>query len=353
MNLPHIPPFVKLAVLAAIAAAVAYEVGVLWPTIASVPAAVTAVVTTQSTASRAFRMSVLQVLGIIVGALVAVAAVHFFGYGAFTIFFMVLVCYALVIVMKKWRGISAPDAAASIAVSVIIVIGSHLSTSDTFSRFVGVLVGAGIGLLASLFVTTKSGVDQIASEVDDLYSSAATLVGDMSDGVKAGSTSEAPLWRDRAEALRVCWRQTNEEVAELETSSKWSPLMSRHETAALRKRLDALGMTVTRLVAITADLKAADKKDMFAESPEVLTPLAQLFRDVATTLDPDTESGSRSEVNKQARRMVEKASDADIDTEEFVVVSGLAQNARRLLPPETQAIPVVGKDGEDGTGGAT
>lgn len=344
-RLPSISPFLRLALLTALAAAAGYWIGEVLPMVSPVPAAVTAVVTTQSTASRAWRMGVLQVLGIIAGALVAVAAMSVLGYGALTIFLVVLVSYGIVLALKRFKGISAPEAAASIAISVIIVVGSHLSTSDTFDRFLGVVVGSLIGLAASFLAVTKSGVEQIAQEVDDLYAAVALVVGDISGDLGHADEKTVNSWIGRVNDIRAQWREVNTELTEIEETAKYSPLVRRRDAAAVRRRFDALGMSITRLAAVTSDLKVAAKKDLFAETPDVVKPLAALFEEVAVTLDPETEAGSRSAVNKQAKRTVEAASEAEIDTEEFVVVSGLAQNARRLLPPaDTGLIPAVKTD---------
>lgn len=339
-HLPHPSPFLRLAILASLAAATGYLAGELLPIIAPVPAAVTAVITTQATASQAWRTGVIQVLGIIIGSLVALLAIQAFGYGALAIFLMVFTSYGLVIALKRFKGISAPEAAASIAVSVIIVVGSHLSTTDTFDRFLGVIVGALIGLVASTLAVTRSGIDEVDDEIADLFASVGVLVGDISENLTHASVATVNTWIQRAEAIRAEWRTVNTALTEIETTSKWSPLVSQQQAKAVRRRLDSLGMSITRLAVITSDLKTAAKADLFVDSPKLAGPLAQLFEEVAATLDPDTNSGSRSEVNRHARNAMEQASDGN--TEEFVMLSSLAQNARKLLPPvETGILPAA------------
>lgn len=344
----RLPPFAKLAILSATAAGIAYAIGNLDPNdiVAPVPAAVTAVAVTATTSAKAWKTSVVQVLGIAFGAGVALAAVAALGYSALSIAVMVLVSYAIVAVITRYLDVSAPEAAASIAVSVIIVVGSHLSTSDTFDRFLGVVVGAVVGFVISLFSTTNGSLDEVAVEVDDLYGQVAHLTADMSADLAAKRFDQAARWYDSAVTIRGRFRALTEPLNDLSASTRYSPLMSRRSVERLQKRYESLGMTITRLVAVTSDLKLAQRKHLLDDAPtQVLAPLSSLLLDASHTLDPSEVSASRKDMGERARRTIEVAAKSDLDTDELAVISGVAMNTRRLVSLEdTQPLDPIQPD---------
>jgi len=339
-----ITPFTRLALVSAAAAGVAYGIGSIIPDgdIAPVPAAITAVTVTSLSAARAWRMSILQIVGITVGATVALLSVRFLGFSIFTIAFLVLVSFGIVALLKKIKGIDAPQAAISISVSVIIVLGSHLSTTDSLGRFFGVMAGAVVGLVFSLLLSTNTSLEDASKETDDLFTEAGELASDIAVGISRRQTGDAHLWSHRAQGIRARFRAMGEELDELGETSKWSPLMSSTSAERLRKRYNSLEMTITRLIAVTSDLKLAERKDLLHDAPTgVLTPLAKLFEDVSMTLTPDEASVARPVMVSETKAVIEAASRSDMKTEEIAAVSGIALNARRLVSlDDTQPMPV-------------
>lgn len=333
----YFPPFLRLALIASAAASIAYWIGNLWPgdPIAPVPAAVTAVVVTATSSARAWKISVVQIVGIAFGALVAIGAVTVLGYSAVAIAFMVLVSYVIVAILVRYIDVSPPEAAASIAISVIIVVGSQLSTSDTYERFLGVIVGAVVGFVLSFLSTTNANIDDISNKVDGLYIDIAALTADISEGVGNRNFMDAPAWYSHATVIRTNYRALAEPLKELETSSKWSPLISQKGSKCLQERYDSLGMTITRLVAVASDLKLASKNHLLDSAPiQVISPLARLLQNASQTLNPDEESASRADMNTETRKTITAASSTDMPTEELGIISGVAQNARRLVSLE-------------------
>ncbi|MCX6431443.1 MAG: aromatic acid exporter family protein, partial [Actinobacteria bacterium] len=158
--------YARLAILTALAAVLAYVIAEAAPFADPIPAAITAAVATRATFHHAAKETVFQILGALLGAAIALAIVSLIGTGAVVIFLLVLLCFALARILRLSTPDESPFVAASMAVTVILVVGTHLTTTLAVERFAGVVIGALCALVASAFATPTRDTRQLRTDID-------------------------------------------------------------------------------------------------------------------------------------------------------------------------------------------
>ena len=134
--------YTRLALLTSLAVLAAYIIAEALPFADPIPAAITAAVATRAAFHHAAKETAFQILGALLGALVALAFVSIIGTGPFVLFLLVLLAFALARVLHLSTPDESPFVAASIAVTMILVVGTHFTNELALERFNGVAIGA-------------------------------------------------------------------------------------------------------------------------------------------------------------------------------------------------------------------
>jgi uncharacterized membrane protein YccC len=121
--------YLRLAVLSALAAAVAYGIGAALPMVSPVVAAITALISVRPTFHASLRESLLQVLGVVVGAGVALVAFAALGWSALALGIALLAVFGVARLLRLGE-----EGAVAVGVTVILVAGPRLDAEAVETR---------------------------------------------------------------------------------------------------------------------------------------------------------------------------------------------------------------------------
>jgi uncharacterized membrane protein YgaE (UPF0421/DUF939 family) len=274
--------YTRLAVLTSLAAFAAYLVSDAIPYASPVPAAITAVIATRVTFHHAAKETFIQLLGALVGAAVALVIVSFIGSGA------------IVILMQYSNPDESPAVAASLAVTVILVVGSHLTTELALERFTGVMIGALFALVASFLASPTRDTQKLASGLARVQVNLSTLLAKIARDLRDNPSRETTQnWSDQAVELRNQVLGLAAQYEDLSKHSKWSPRIHSSDMAQLKELLQANQVMSARVLNIANDLRTATRSSSTTQIPAAaLSPLADLIEMAADNMatDDPTES---------------------------------------------------------------
>jgi uncharacterized membrane protein YccC len=324
---------VRLATLTALASVAAYVLAEVLPYADPIPAAITAVVTTRATFHHAAKETIFQTLGALLGAAIALAIVSVIGTGPVVILLLVLLCFALARALHLATPEESPFVAASMAVTVIIVVGTHLTTELAVERFGGVVVGALCALAASALATPTKDTRLLRQDIDLLHVDLAALLAEMARGLRETPDRDvARGWRDEAVDLRNRSIGLAVRLEDLTTHARLSPRIDPDDLAGLRHSLDANTVMSARVLSIAADLAASAGGRVSEQIPEAaMSPLADLIAMAADNMaaeDPSTSLG-----RTQAHEAVRVAD----ETAQIAIIGGIVSSINRINQATSQA----------------
>lgn len=318
--------YTRLALLTALAALVAYLLAEVIPFADPIPAAITAAVATRATFHHAAKEGVFQTLGALLGAAIALVIVSIIGSGPLVIFLLVLLCFALARLLRLASPEDSPFVAAAMAVTVILVVGTHLTTSGAVERFVGVVIGALCALAASALATPTRDTRVLREDTATLQNDLSELLMTVGQGLRsAPSAEDAAEWREHAVQLRDESIGLDARLVDLEMHKRWSPRIDPDDLAQLRQLVDAANIMATRVLTITTDLVTATGTRSAASIPhQALSPLADLIEMAADNIaaeDPETLVG-RTQAH-EAVRMADQ-------TAQIALIGGIVSSVNRI-----------------------
>lgn len=317
--------YVRLAFLTALAAVVAYAIAEAVPFADPIPAAITAAVGTRATFHHAAKETVFQILGALLGAAIALAIVSLIGTGAIVIFLLVLLCFALARVLRLAAPQESPFVAASMAVTVILVVGTHLTTALAAERFIGVVIGALCALVASAFATPTKDTRLLRADIDGLQDDLSELLSQMAKGLRETPDRDAAAdWREQAVQLRNRSIGLAARLEDLATHARWSPRIDPDDITRLKQGLDATTVMSARVLSIASDLAASGGRQFTSLPPAAVSPLADLLAMAADNMaseDPITSLG-----RTQAHEAVRVAD----QTAQIALIGGIVSNLNRI-----------------------
>ncbi len=317
--------YARLAILTALAAVVAYVIAEAAPFADPIPAAITAAVATRATFHHAAKETVFQILGALLGAAIALAIVSLIGTGAVVIFLLVLLCFVLARILRLSTPDESPFVAASMAVTVILVVGTHLTTTLAVERFAGVVIGALCALGASAFATPTRDTRQLRTDIDLLQEALSELLARMAKGLREAPDREtASSWRDEAVELRNQAIGLAARLADLTSHARWSPRIDPDDLARLKQGLDATSVMSARVLSIASDLSSAGGRSNATLPPASMSPLADLMAMAADNISADDPSGSLGRT--QAHEAVRQAE----QTAQIALIGGIVSNLNRI-----------------------
>jgi uncharacterized membrane protein YgaE (UPF0421/DUF939 family) len=286
--------YTRLAVLTSLAAFAAYLVSDAIPYASPVPAAITAVIATRVTFHHAAKETFIQLLGALVGAAVALVIVSFIGSGAIVILLLVALSFIMARLMQYSNPDESPAVAASLAVTVILVVGSHLTTELALERFTGVMIGALFALVASFLASPTRDTQKLASGLARVQVNLSTLLAKIARDLRDNPSRETTQnWSDQAVELRNQVLGLAAQYEDLSKHSKWSPRIHSSDMAQLKELLQANQVMSARVLNIANDLRTATRSSSTTQIPAAaLSPLADLIEMAADNMatDDPTES---------------------------------------------------------------
>lgn len=326
--------YARLAVLTALAAVVAYALGEALPYTDPIPAAITAAVATRATFHHAAKETVFQTLGALLGAAIALVIVSLIGSSALVIFLLVLLCFALARFLRLAAPEESPFVAASMAVTVILVVGTHFTTELAIERFLGVALGALCALAASAIASPRKDTRILAGDINALKDALSELLARMARGLREIPDREtATGWREEAVELRNETIGLTARWEDLASHARWSPRIDPDELKRMKTELDATTVMSARVLSIASDLTGAAGARVASLPPAAVSPLADLMAMAADNIsaeDPSTSIG-----RTQAHEAVRGAE----QTAQIALVGGIVSNLNRINQASSEAQP--------------
>jgi uncharacterized membrane protein YgaE (UPF0421/DUF939 family) len=334
--------YTRLAALTALAAFVAYVLGEAIPFADPIPAAITAAIATRATFHHAAKETVFQIVGALLGAAIALAIVSVIGSSAIVILVLVLLCFALARILRLASPDESPFVAASMAVTVILVAGTNLTSEGALERFVGVAIGALCALAASAIVAPTKDTRVLIADIAALQDDLSDLLFRMSKGLReAPDRDSATALREEAVELRNRAIGLTARWTDLAGHARWSPRLDHDELQRIKQQLDATSVMSARVLSIAADLTAASGRTSTPLPPAALSPLADLMAMAADNMaaeDPSTSIG-----RTQAHEAVRVAD----QTAQIALIGGIVSNLNRINVASAESHDADADNAED------
>ncbi|MDE1047347.1 MAG: aromatic acid exporter family protein [Candidatus Nanopelagicales bacterium] len=323
--------YVRLAVLTSLAAFFAYLVSDAIPYAAPVPAAITAVIATRVTFHHATKEIFIQLLGALVGAAVALAIVSVIGSSAVVILLLVALSFVMARVMQYSIPHESPVVAASLAVTVILVVGSHLTTEIAIERFTGVVIGALFALFASFLASPTRDTQKLAAGLNAIQIQLAEVLARIARDLRGEPTTEdAAAWHDQAVELRNQVLGLSVQYEDLAKHSKWSPRINSIDLSSLKELLRANQVMSARVLNIANDLRSATRSNLNTQIPQAaLSPLADLLELAATNLATDDPTQS---IGVTAAHQAVRGADM---TAQIALIGGIVSHVNQINKAST------------------
>lgn len=220
--------YARLAFFSTLAGSLAFLAGVIAPNISGVVAAITALLTTRSAFHESIQEGGRQIVGTIAGAIIGGILLSMYGFNIAILVISLAVAYALGRLLRLGE-----EGAITIAVTVILVLGLNLDGDAVESRVLGVVAGAAIALLISLFVAAENPQDVALKKAIDYSHRISSLLDDISGALhKRANGISIPVvlaqgWLKESEEIRGGIEVLSKEAESIVKGARWSPLIQR------------------------------------------------------------------------------------------------------------------------------
>ena len=201
-----------------------------------------------------------QLLGVVIGAGVAFASLVFIGYSPAALFLAVLACFAVAGVLRLGE-----EGAAAVGITVILVVGPHMSTVAIETRLSGVLLGTVLALVASFFLKPGTPHGRALADVVKEAEHGAQLLDAIANTLvsQSGQLSRpmAQAWLTDAQQILKRTVETRHLAQDAVSGSRWSPMIDRRKAAAILEQVQITERTAVAIVSLCRDLVAAASRD--------------------------------------------------------------------------------------------
>jgi uncharacterized membrane protein YccC len=226
------------------------------------------------------------------------------------------------------------------AVTVILVVGTHLTGEGAVERFMGVAIGAMCAIAASTIAAPARETRLLRQDAQALQGEISDLLFQVSEGLReAPDPTIAREWYDEAVQLRNRSIGLDARLEDLSSHARWSPRIDPDDLEGLGTLLAAGRVMSARVLSLTADLTASASGATSAIPEAARTPLADLIALTAENMatdDPTMSIGSTQA--HQAVRVAEQ-------TAQIAVIGGIVSNIDRINRASRDVSDA--RDGED------
>lgn len=234
----------------AVAASVAWIAGNHYVTNGGLVAAIAATLTVRISLNKSIREGLGQLLGTTIGVGMAMAAIHFFGFGVSIVFIIVILSLVVSRVLHLREVASI-----NVIITALIVIGPGLAESTAIHRTLSTLIGTTIAIVLSYFANPKTPAGRTIDRITELAYESAALLGDMSEAVAVGYSHEiASLNLSKARLLVEEIPAVRAQALEARSYAQWFPMARKDEAEDLYERGFALEHTVVQVRTIARTL---------------------------------------------------------------------------------------------------
>jgi hypothetical protein len=269
-------PYARLAILSAVAASASYAIGSLLPWVDPVVAAISALISVRPDFHHSAQEAVRQVVGTLLGAGAGILLVLGLGFSPLVLLAALVAGFVAARLMRIGH-----EGAATVGVTVILVLGLSMDADDIEARFLGVVTGVILAVVVSAFVTSGTPQERALRTVLGTADRLSGLVSRVADGlveqeVGLAETAAAGSWLREATALHGQASSARHAAEDAVAGSRWSPLV--RQQAAREVLLQA---RLTEATATTVVSMCRDYLDVAADSP-LPCPLARPLSEALT-----------------------------------------------------------------------
>jgi uncharacterized membrane protein YgaE (UPF0421/DUF939 family) len=333
--------YTRIAAATTIAAFLAYLAGQYLPYASAVPAAITAVVATQVSFHQATKGAFIQVLGALLGAAVALGIVSVVGSGALSILLLVALCFVVARVLHVASPEESPIVASTLAVTVILVVGTNLTTELAVERFGGIVVGALFAIIASYVASPTKATRALEDSADDIQEKLGLLLERIAVELRDNPDAEIVRgWFDEAVELRNQVLGLAAALEDLRRNRRWNFRVTKADLAAVQSEVDACQTMSTRALSLASDLRRASTTTGggTALPPAALSPLADLI--AATAANMATDDPTRTVGKTAAHQAVREAE----RTAQIALIGGIVSHMEQINQARADEGPVAHPD---------
>ncbi len=340
--------WVRQIAVAAIAAAVAWQVGDLWISHGGLVAAIVCSLSIRISLYKSVREGFGQIIGTAIGAGVALFCVWLFNFGIVAVGITVLLCSVVA------RGLHLGEVASvNVPVTALIVIGPGLNESTALHRLLSTLLGAGVAIIFSYFSHAKRPEGRTIDRIKSLGTKSAELLGEMAEGVAAGYTQlDAGRWLSKARVLIEEIPNVRSQALEAKNYARWSPLDNLERAEELYISGVAIEHTVVQVRTMARSLfdAAVDEKNFISQNRDVALAISStsyaIERKIATIGDESSGLPVETFANELrlagsilARQLIESAE--RVDQEQLVRAISLVANIERIADSLDESSPAL------------
>ncbi len=283
--------YTRIAVATSLAAFLSYIVAQALPFASAVPAAITAVVATQASFHQATKGAFIQVIGALLGAAVALGIVSVIGSSALTIIVLVALCFVVARLLHVASPDESPLVASALAVTVILVIGTNLTTELAVERFLGIVIGAAFAIVASFVASPTKATRTLEDTADSIQEQLGQLLERIAAELRDEPSAEQVRgWFDEAVELRNQVLGLAAGLEDLKKNRRWNFRITQADMTAVQSEVDACQVMSTRALSLASDLRRASASPSGSTSaiPQgALSPLADLIAATAANMAAD------------------------------------------------------------------
>lgn len=246
-------PFFRLAVLTSLSGTAGYFLALQVPMASAMTAAITAIVSMRHTFHDSIREGVNQVVGVLLGGVVAYVTIKVIGFSPVVYFISILTCFVVSRLLRLGE-----EGAIAIGITVVLVLAPSVTQNSIEQRLLGVVIGGLIAMGLSYFVRSgtpqqralQAGIERSRAMAALLHTIALRLADENEDV----SREQASKWLAQAELIagEIAGIKANAESAL--AGAKWSPVIDRNEAAAVVRQLEMTEATAETVVSICREL---------------------------------------------------------------------------------------------------
>ena len=317
--------YTRIAVATSLAAFLAYVVAQALPFASAVPAAITAVIATQASFHQATKGAFIQVIGALVGAAVALGIVSVVGSGAVTILLLVALCFIVARLLHVASPDESPLVATALAVTVILVIGTNLTTELAVERFAGIVIGAIFAVFASYLASPTKATRNLEDKADDVQERLGQVLERIAVELRTDPGPETVrAWFDEAVDLRNQVLGLAAGLEDLKMNRRWSIRVTTSDLHAVQAEVDACQIMSTRALSLASDLRRASTSNTDGSGALPPSALADLI--AATAANLATDDPTRTIGKTAAHQAVREAE----RTAQIALIGGIVSHMEQI-----------------------
>ena len=328
-------PYVRLAALTSLAGTLGYFFGHAIPSASAVTTAITAIVSMRHTFHDSVRESAYQVVGVLLGALVAYLTTKVIGFNALVYLISLMSCFVVSRLLKLGE-----EGAVAIAITVVLVLGPSVTTDKVEPRLFSVIAGAFIAMVMSYFVRSgtpqsralKAGVQQSRALAALLHE----IALQMTDADAQIPKDKARKWLAQAEFISAEVDDIRGQAESALAGANWSPVIDRAEAAAIVAQMEMTAVTAETVVNICRELVMTFGRSQHL--PELLaTALSGILNATALVIEEQAEVAldapaghADDDIFKQKRAEAIAGLRGLDDTQPMIIGSSILRDAEKI-----------------------